>query len=135
MTYLFSALIGYLLGSINTSVILSKFKGKDVRKEGSGNAGATNTLRVFGKSAAAIVVLGDILKTVIAILFVKFVFADEICTYLAALSSVLGHNFPLYFGFNRRCHYCTYPLCFAWLNNRGDFVYDTVISFWRNTYF
>ncbi|MBQ3118979.1 MAG: glycerol-3-phosphate acyltransferase, partial [Clostridia bacterium] len=49
----------YLLGSINTSIILSKAKKNDIRTHGSGNAGATNVLRVMGKAAAALVVIGD----------------------------------------------------------------------------
>ena len=100
------AVIAYLIGSLNTSILVSKFIGKDVRKEGSGNAGATNTLRVFGKGAAAIVVLGDALKGVIAILIARlivgmFTAAGVIIlpVYVAAFCVVLGHNFPLYFGF------------------------------------
>ena len=100
------AVIAYLIGSLNTSILVSKFIGKDVRKEGSGNAGATNTLRVFGKGAAAIVVLGDALKGVIAILIARlivgmFTAANVIIlpVYVAAFCVVLGHNFPIYFGF------------------------------------
>lgn len=103
---LLSAAIAYLLGSVNTSILVSKFMGKDVRKEGSGNAGATNTLRVFGKGAAAVVVLGDALKGVVAILIARaltgiFTAAGVIMApvYTAGLFVVLGHNFPLYFGF------------------------------------
>ncbi len=101
-----SGVIAYLIGSLNTSILVSKFIGKDVRKEGSGNAGATNTLRVFGKGAAAIVVLGDALKGVIAILIARllvgmFAAAGVIIlpVYVAAFCVVLGHNFPIYFGF------------------------------------
>lgn len=101
-------IIGYLLGSINTSVIVGKFFGIDIRKRGSGNAGATNTLRTLGKKAAVIVLLGDALKTVISVLIARliayFVFKGEqnltlYAQYLAGLGSVLGHNFPVYFGF------------------------------------
>ena len=77
MTYLilFCSAIAYLLGSINTSIIVSKIMGKaDIRKSGSGNAGATNTLRVLGKGAAIAVVIGDILKGVMAILIAKFAY-------------------------------------------------------------
>lgn len=54
-----AALIGYLLGSANTSLIVGKFYGVDVRKHGSGNAGMTNTLRTLGKFPAFLVILGD----------------------------------------------------------------------------
>ncbi len=101
-----SGVIAYLLGSMNTSMLVSKFMGKDVRKEGSGNAGATNTLRVFGKGAAAVVVLGDALKGVIAVLIARllvgiFAAAGEMASpvYTAAFCVVLGHNFPIYFSF------------------------------------
>ena len=109
MTYLilFCSAIAYLLGSINTSIIVSKIMGKaDIRKSGSGNAGATNTLRVLGKGAAIAVVIGDILKGVMAILIAKFAYqyfnisGDEmLAQYFAALFVNLGHIYPLYFGF------------------------------------
>ena len=111
MTYIIlaaSLIIGYLIGSINTSVIVGRFFGIDIREKGSGNAGATNTLRTLGTKAAIIVLLGDALKTVISILIVKFIaigiFKEEpyfiiYAQYLAGLGTVLGHNFPVYFGF------------------------------------
>ncbi len=94
-------IIAYLLGSINTSIILSKIiLNDDIRNHGSGNAGATNALRTMGKKGAILVVLGDILKTVIAILVAKLILPlDENAVYIAGLGAVLGHNFPIYFGF------------------------------------
>lgn len=100
-------LLSYLLGSINSAIILSKLKGKDIRKEGSGNAGATNTLRVMGKKAAGLVALFDGLKGVIAILLSKLICVvlisgseyTDYCVYLSALFVMLGHIYPLYFGF------------------------------------
>ena len=94
-------LVAYLLGSISTSIIVSKIiLGDDIRNHGSGNAGATNTLRTVGKLGALLVVLGDILKTVIAILFAKlFLKSDPSAIYIAGIGAVIGHNFPLYFGF------------------------------------
>lgn len=100
-----STLIGYLLGSINTSIIVGKFFYKtDVREHGSGNAGATNTLRILGKSAAISVLFGDFLKGVIACLIGRYlagellpgIYAGE---YLAGMFAVLGHNWPVYFKF------------------------------------
>lgn len=103
---LLSGSVAYLLGSINTSMLVSAFFGKDVRKEGSGNAGATNTLRVFGKGAAAVVMLGDALKGVLAILIAHFLTDFFAVTgnimypvYVAGFFVVVGHNFPIYFGF------------------------------------
>ncbi len=94
-------LLSYLIGSISTSIITSKILIKDdLRNHGSGNAGATNALRTLGKKGAIIVVIGDALKAVIAILITKVITKNaENSTYIAALGTVLGHNFPIYFGF------------------------------------
>ena len=94
-------LLSYLLGSISTSIIVSKIMiGDDIRNHGSGNAGATNTLRTVGKRGALLVVLGDCLKTIVAILLAKML-TDNATTaiYIAGIGAVLGHNFPLYFKF------------------------------------
>ena len=98
---------GYLLGSLNISIIIGKIKGDDIRNHGSGNAGATNSLRTYGLKVACLVLLGDFLKAVIsillAILFAKLLTDSELaivfCKYFAGFGAVLGHNFPLYFGF------------------------------------
>lgn len=74
--------------------------GKDIRQSGSGNAGATNALRTLGKGGAAIVVAGDALKAVAAILIARLIVSDpSSAVYIAGLGTVLGHNFPVYFGF------------------------------------
>ena len=97
---LFILIIAYLLGSINTSIIVSKILiGDDIRNHGSGNAGATNTLRTVGKKGAILVVLGDVLKAVIAILIAKLLSDNPTAVYIAGIGAVLGHNFPLYFKF------------------------------------
>ena len=99
------AIIGYLLGSINTSIIFSKFKKTDIREHGSGNAGLTNTLRTFGKGAAVVVLLGDVLKGVIAILLARLacnIFMIDMsneASQIAGIAAILGHNFPIYYGF------------------------------------
>ncbi len=96
--YFASAIIGYLLGSINSAVILSRMLGKDIRTVGSGNAGATNILRTYGKGAAALVFIFDILKGVLAVLAGRALCGDY-GSYLAGFSAIIGHNFPVYFGF------------------------------------
>jgi len=93
-----AAAIGYLLGSANTSIIVGRFYGIDVRDHGSGNAGATNTLRTLGKSAAALVGVGDVLKGIIACLVGSFI-AGDIGLMVGGFASVLGHNWPIYFKF------------------------------------
>lgn len=94
-------IVAYLLGSINTSIIVSKLMiGDDIRNYGSGNAGATNTLRTVGKLGATIVILGDVIKAVVAILFAKLIpFTTDIAVYIAGIGAVLGHNFPIFFKF------------------------------------
>lgn len=104
---LLTSAIAYLLGSINTSIIVSKLMGKsDIRNFGSGNAGVTNTLRVMGKIPALIVVFGDFLKGIIAVLLAKYIFlyfdvSGEILIpqYFSALFVIVGHIYPIYFGF------------------------------------
>ncbi len=91
--------IGYLLGSINSSVIVGKvFYQKDVREFGSKNAGLTNTLRVLGKKAAIMVLIGDILKGVIACIIGSLIDPTN-GAVIGGLFAVLGHNWPVYFGF------------------------------------
>ena len=98
----------YLLGSVNSAVVVSRlFYGEDIRKKGSGNAGLTNTARVYGKKAAACVLLGDVLKTALAILITALFFGFRYYysfslngfLYLSAVACVLGHSYPLYFKF------------------------------------
>ena len=97
---LLSAVLGYLLGSVNTSILVGRFYGIDVRKHGSGNAGMTNTLRTLGKKAAILVTLGDVLKAVVACLVGAYIIGDfELGAMFGGLPAVLGHNWPLYFGF------------------------------------
>ncbi len=103
------AALGYLIGSVNLSIILSRGKGKDIREMGSGNAGTTNTLRTMGKGAAAMVLVFDILKgcliPLILILFGKepwlpiFYKTCNSMAYIYAFFAVVGHCFPLYYGF------------------------------------
>ncbi len=101
-------LVAYLIGSISTAIIVGRFMaGDDIRSHGSGNAGATNALRTYGKKAAVFVVLGDCLKAVAAILVgmieAKVIGANaqtmQLAVYIAGVGAVLGHNFPLYFKF------------------------------------
>ena len=107
VAYIIMALIAYAIGSVNFSVIISKkMAGFDVREKGSGNAGSTNVLRTVGKKAAAITLVCDILKGVVAILIALLVglIAGEsaskaILVEVAALAVVLGHTFPVFFGF------------------------------------
>ena len=97
-------IIGYFIGNIETGYIFGKIHKMDIRNYGSGNAGATNTLRVLGAKAGLVVFLGDFCKSLIPCLVVRFIFRDNISlSYIymlyIGLGVVLGHNFPFYLGF------------------------------------
>ncbi len=92
-------LISYLLGSLNFSVMISKNKyGADIRTKGSGNAGATNMMRTYGKKAATLTFGGDMLKTAMAVA-VGYFLLGYWGAYLSGLFAVLGHAYPIFFKF------------------------------------
>lgn len=104
--YIIMAIIAYLIGSVNFSVIFSKkFAGFDVREKGSGNAGSTNMLRSIGKKAAALTLVCDVLKGVVAIVIAIIVgnmiqdSNKELLLQIAGIAVVLGHTFPIFFQF------------------------------------
>ena len=101
-----SALIGYALGSISFSVIFSKkIAGFDLREKGSGNAGSTNALRTAGKKVAILTLVCDILKGIVAILLAILIGkifkyeSTDVLVQIAAVTAILGHTFPVFFGF------------------------------------
>lgn len=105
-TYVIIAVIAYLIGSINFSIIISKkMAGFDIREKGSGNAGTTNMLRAVGKKAAVITLICDILKGVVAILIAvlagKIVknLDNALLVQLAGIFVIIGHTFPIFFKF------------------------------------
>lgn len=97
--------IGYCLGLFQTSYFLGKMKGIDIRQYGSGNAGTTNTLRVLGTKAGLLVLAGDILKTILAVVLVSVLFKNShpdtiyLLKLYAGAGAILGHNFPFYMNF------------------------------------
>lgn len=106
MIYFIMAIIAYCIGSINFSVIISKkVAGFDVREKGSGNAGSTNMLRSVGKGAALLTLICDVLKGVVAIV-ISIIIGNlvedsnkELLLQIAGVAVVLGHTFPIFFGF------------------------------------
>ena len=91
---------GYLLGSISTGVVLSRLFAKtDIRSQGSGNAGTTNMLRVLGRKMALFTFIGDMLKGIIAVFIGKWLIGGELGGLLGVVGALLGHYYPLYFGF------------------------------------
>lgn len=98
-------IIGYVFGMFQTAFIYGKLHGIDIREHGSGNAGTTNTLRVLGTKAGLIVLAGDIIKCILAIVLCS-VFFDKthpneiyLLKLYAAAGAILGHNFPFYLQF------------------------------------
>ena len=101
-----TAVIAYLIGSINPAILITRaFSGKDIRTQGSGNAGFTNVLRSVGALPAVLTILSDFLKGVISVLAMTV--TNDVAPleyvkygrYLAGVFVIIGHSFPLYFGF------------------------------------
>jgi glycerol-3-phosphate acyltransferase PlsY len=99
--YILAIIISYFIGNISPAIILGKIYGVDIKKEGSGNAGTTNALRVLGKKAGVITLLVDVLKGVIVVLIAKHLFwnSEPIVALLCALAVFCGHIWPVIFGF------------------------------------
>ena len=98
-------LIGYVFGLFQTAYFYGRAKGIDIRQYGSGNSGTTNALRVLGTKAGLIVLAGDCIKCILAVVTVRLLFGAShphtiylLCLYGAA-GAILGHNFPFYMGF------------------------------------
>ncbi len=105
LSIVLTAIVSYLFGSISFAILVGYlFLKKDIRTVGSGNAGTTNVLRKWGKVAAGMCALGDLLKGILPVLAGKAVFAyiglpPVYGAYLAGFCAVLGHLFPIYFRF------------------------------------
>lgn len=106
MIYIITFIIGYLIAAINPAIVLSKRVLKqDIRNLGSKNAGTTNAIRTMGKSIGALVFILDLLKVVVSyglICVVAFIFKEEVSASVKSLymlASVLGHSYPVYYGF------------------------------------
>ena len=105
--FVLACLVGYLLGSIDFGILISKhLYHDDIRTHGSGSAGMTNMLRTFGKKAAALTALGDVLKGVAAARLGEWIFVllvpqlEPVCgAYLGGVLAVIGHLFPVFFHF------------------------------------
>ena len=101
MNYLLIICFSYLIGSFSTSYFLGKFNGINVKKNGSGNLGASNTLVLMGWKAGVFVALCDIFKAVLVVVLAGLFFKDEAyAREIAGVMCVIGHIFPFYLGFN-----------------------------------
>ena len=100
-------LVTYLVGSINFGLILGYIKGLDLRSQGSGNAGATNALRILGTRSGIFVFIGDALKGYLALYFCNLIlfqqesllFSSSDYLFLALIFSLIGHCYPIWFNF------------------------------------
>ncbi|MFP5349686.1 MAG: glycerol-3-phosphate 1-O-acyltransferase PlsY [Gammaproteobacteria bacterium] len=100
MLFVLLPLLGYLLGSLSSAVLVSRTLGlADPRTTGSRNPGATNVLRIGGKRAAVLTLAGDVLKGVVAVVIARFVTNDPTVLASTALAAFLGHLYPVFFGF------------------------------------
>lgn len=100
MTVLLVAALGYVLGSVQSGLLIGRFvRGIDVREFGSGKTGFTNTLRTVGLGGALVVVALDILKGAAPVLIGRFIFDDPLAAALGGVGAVVGHTWPLFAGF------------------------------------
>ena len=131
--YLLCALIAYLLGSISTGILVAKPTGHNLRKEGSHNTGASNALRVLGAKRGAVVFLGDFAKALLSILIGQWI-AGLNGGLIAGLFVILGHNWPVFFGFKGgkgiACS-CAVMLLFPVQGVIAAAICIAVIAIWR----
>lgn len=99
-------LVSYLLGSVNFACIITKvYSGKDIREEGSGNAGMTNVMRFIGKLPGMLTLVGDIAKVIIAISVSRMILGEQyqgllvLCNYMSGFFCIIGHLYPVFFQF------------------------------------
>lgn len=96
---LLTAVIGYFLGAINFAMVISRLKfHDDIRRHGSGNAGATNMIRTYGKAAGIATFVGDLLKAFVAVMAAQLLVGSDFA-YLAGFTCMLGHAYPCYYHF------------------------------------
>lgn len=105
MVRIICLLIGYVFGLFQTAYIYGRLHGIDIRNYGSGNAGTTNTLRVFGTKAGLLVLVGDIMKCILAVVITGVIFGSShtdmiyLLKMYTAAGAIIGHNFPFYLKF------------------------------------
>ena len=100
MAIVISALFGYLIGGINPAYLIAKYKGFDIRKRGSGNAGASNAVITMGKKVGAISAILDIFKAYLAVTIAGVLFPNvSLAKVVMGISCILGHIFPIYMKF------------------------------------
>ena len=100
MEYIYCVLMGYAVGCVNPSYLIAQKKGFDIRKKGSGNAGASNALILFGKLVGIACALFDIFKALLVIILAETLFpARRLVFAVTGVACIIGHVFPFYMGF------------------------------------
>jgi glycerol-3-phosphate acyltransferase PlsY len=128
--------LAYLLGSCSFGLLMARlYGGVDPRQSGSGNIGATNVARTVGKGAGALTLLGDCAKGIVAVALAQWWGSSSMVSAAAALSAVLGHIFPLYYGFRGGKGIATalgvlLPML-PWPLLGGCVVWLAVVAMWR----
>lgn len=134
LKYLLCAVIGYLLGSFSTGILVATRQGHDIRSEGSKNTGASNALRVLGVKGGAMVFLGDFIKASLAV-GAGYLLMGKYGAMLAGLCAVLGHNWPVFFNFKGgkgiACSAAIVLLTFPWQGGVAIVACLLVIYFTR----
>lgn len=134
LKYLLCAVIGYLLGSFSTGILVAARQGHDIRSEGSKNTGASNALRVLGVKGGAMVFLGDFIKASLAV-GAGYLLMGKYGAMLAGLCAVLGHNWPVFFNFKGgkgiACSAAIVLLTFPWQGGVAIVACLLVIYFTR----
>lgn len=130
MNFIVYLIITYLLGSIPFGLIISKLFGKDIRKEGSGNIGATNVTRVLGKKAGILVLILDMLKGFLPIYIAKYIFDTKLVSLLAIVS-VIGHCFSIFLKFKGGKGVATAIGVLLALSSKATLI---VIMFWLGVF-
>lgn len=132
--YLLCAAIGYLLGSVSTGILVASREGRDIRSEGSHNTGASNALRVLGLKGGALTFLGDFLKAALAVI-AGLLIAGHNGGMVGGLFAVLGHNWPIFFGFQGgkgiACSSAVLLILYPWQGAVAAALCLLVIWLWR----
>lgn len=135
LKYILCAVIAYLLGSFSTGILVANKAGHDIRSEGSKNTGASNALRILGLKGGALVFAGDFLKAALAVGF-GYLLCGHNGAILGGLCVVLGHNWPVFFGFQGgkgiACSTAVLLLTFFWQGAVAGILCLMVI--WRTKY-
>ena len=129
-------ILAYLLGSLSFGLLIARvYGGADLRRSGSGNIGATNVARLLGKTAGILTLFGDVAKGLVAVLLAQAWGHASMLPAVAALAAVLGHMFPLYYGFRGGKAVATALGVFLptlpWPLLGGVVVWLVVVAVWR----